>query len=76
MSSFRYTHTHQECDDCNRKGPGFWFEDRGIPVYFACQPCASYNVAGAVLRDAIESHKEKAFTRMENSQRATREISS
>jgi hypothetical protein len=76
MSSFSYTHTHRECDDCNQKGPGIWFEDRGTPVYFVCQPCASYLMSPAAVQAAIEEHKEKSFTRMENERRANREISS
>lgn len=70
MESIHYTHTHQECDDCNNKGPGFWLEDRGTPVYFVCQPCASYSLSPAALRGAIESHKEQAFYRMERSVQA------
>jgi hypothetical protein len=67
MSEIRYTHRQQECDDCGNKGPGFFFESKGVEVYYTCHRCASYNVSAATLQSAIDAHKEQAFYRMERS---------
>jgi hypothetical protein len=59
----RYTHAHHNCLDCNRKVPGFLFEEPGVCVSssFVCHPCAARSVDASVLNAAVEAHKERAL---------------
>ena len=61
--SVRYIHAHHNCLDCNRKGPGFLFEEPGVCVSsaFVCRSCAAHVVRASVLDAAVEAHKERAL---------------
>jgi len=64
--SVRFIHARHNCNDCNRLGPGFLFEDPEVCVSsaFVCRSCAAHVVSAWVLDAAVEAHKERALSWM------------
>jgi len=63
--SVRFVHSRRNCNDCNRLGPGFLFEDPGVAwAAFVCRSCAAHVVRASVLDAAVVAHKERAMSWM------------
>jgi len=65
------TRAHSTCDSCRRPTQvGFYHLHNGMPVLFDCTLCATRLVGQKAIDEAIEAHKEAAFTRMESASAA------
>lgn len=55
------------CDNCNSQiHNGFWHLHDGTPVLFFCYTCTQKIAHPIDVQNALNSHKEACFARMEN----------